>query len=1743
MTSPCSTELLESALVGELPPEREELLHRHLDECEACGAALAEMAGGAAWRQEAAAMLKGDELDDALPGYSRADGDEWSNADFTVEHLEPSDEPGLLGRLGGYDVLEIIGRGGMGVVLKGFDRELKRCVAIKVLSPHLAQSSLAKKRFAREAQAAAAVVHPNVLAIHQVQPGGRLPFLVMPLVAGESLAQRLTAQGRLELNEVLRIGMQAAAGLAAAHEQGLVHRDVKPANILLEKGVERAVLTDFGLARAADDVSMTRWGVIAGTPEYMSPEQAKGEPLDGRSDLFSLGCVLYEMATGVSPFRADSTMATLRRLIDDPPPAMASRNPELPPWFVGIVERLLEKDPSRRFASAKEVSELLEGCLAHLQQPAGVPLPAGLPLTLALTSPKRKRGILARASGWCNRRTLFVGTLAMLTALGFVLAGMLAMQATEPPDIAGQWSGEGWGQVVLTETAPGQYTGTYTDTVGKGPGKIELKWSRIERRFNGAWSEGEDRFGDLSIRLADQEIRGALTTDAKSKINPATPRLADLSWTRAEAAIVQHGKGMGPSGEAQRQYLAEQLRDAESGNFWAKYHLWAAYHKGTNGVEKNPEEARKWLAELVRGAYLATFRSVKGFAPKTPGEFLANFSEHSTLRSESTGLGGASFFRTTVKDGALVGSFLTAQPDKMRQAIADNPSLELISLQELTPEMFIRHEASPQESLRAQESDQPVRRPARQPETAHTVAEKPAQETKAVEAETPAGGEAKAPPVFGPVIERTLGPDGKHNIFLDLETGKLHDPPDPKEVDGLNVAQLRAWAAKNGVDLLAKDPLLGFDLAVFPMPDNRMWDDLPPADVLKVMEQATGATPAVITAGKELPVTVWFKTRKGALGVLQFLGYTHQPSGPHGVKIRYKLLQTRIGSTGEARAGGPAFDVRYFDANDAGRFVDLMSQGQFEKATEYFDDQMKKTVPPAELKKIWDQLAVVGGKFLGRGQLRTEECHMGYIDHTVYVPGNWERNKIDFKVMFNNHGKIGALWTVPPATLPAALPNGGSVELLGITNYPPTKESRWWKPDGSAADDIGPSLPAPAKWSFPKKGKPLAFLYRITGLPADTSSPVWRIEPSTGSWGAVGILDLHGETVRDCHLFCAELDNSAEKAKLGVGIDMGPWDTLITQNADSLGASTYHREGRDWTVKFLKAEPASRHGVNCTRVALVSDEPYGSWRMRLVAVTRDGGERASWIGSIAHNGEAFFEGLPLSSINEFRLQARPYAWVEFRNVSLHPGQRTDVQVVVPDAPAAAVESAIPEMEKGRSPQPTVAAMRALAERIVNGDQAAFDVLRDTAAELYRDIDYRKEEGRVSSNLVLMRAAFNLLGEQAGKGNQKAFEALKRSLGTLHLRSFAPDALGIAAAAGHAESLEMLLHHDKWGILLSSAVFALQKPAEQNNEKAVDFLVGVLENPEHRALWNGVSQHLVAAAASGNQRAKAALEKFDHPDKSQPKTTEAMPRRLHHFAARTTGNSARIACSADGRLIAIANGNPTIIHQTSTKSIVSDNWKPSADILDAQTGKTVVSLKLTTAEEDAVLAATERVSHVEATALAFSPDGNLLAVGTSIGQVKLFNARTGELVRSLDDEKAKLADKETPEKWKSLKRAMGSVASLAFSPDGRLLAVCGGSFADFSEGFAQVTRAGLRPTGPGRLKLWDIKTGRLEYDLVGHDDQANAVCFSPDGNLLASAGRWMDPLDLLGNGVILWNAHTGQWIHRLRTTASGGARSI
>jgi serine/threonine protein kinase len=293
-----------------------------------------------------------------------------------LDFLEPCDVPGCLGTLGHYEITEVVGRGGMGIVLKGHDPKLNRVVAIKVLAPHLAVEATARRRFLREAQAAAAVSHDHVVTIHAIDDGQQLPFLVMEYVSGQSLQQRIDRSGPLELKEILRIGKQMASGLAAAHSEGLIHRDVKPANILLENSVERVKITDFGLARAANDASMTETGIVAGTPEYMSPEQAQGLAVDHRSDLFSLGCVLYAMCTGRSPFRANSAVAVIRRVCDDTPRPVQEVNSEIPDWLVRIIERLLTKGPDERLQSAAEVADLLGGHLAHLQRPTGAARPA-----------------------------------------------------------------------------------------------------------------------------------------------------------------------------------------------------------------------------------------------------------------------------------------------------------------------------------------------------------------------------------------------------------------------------------------------------------------------------------------------------------------------------------------------------------------------------------------------------------------------------------------------------------------------------------------------------------------------------------------------------------------------------------------------------------------------------------------------------------------------------------------------------------------------------------------------------------------------------------------------------------------------------------------------------------------------------------------------------------------------------------------------------------------------------------------------------------------------------------------------------------------------------------------------------------------------------------------------------------------------------------------------------------------------
>ncbi len=297
-----------------------------------------------------------------------AHSDASSASPLSLDFLTPSDLPGSLGKLGSYEITSVIGTGGMGIVLEGRDTRLDRIVAVKVLAPQLATTADARQRFLREAKAAAAVRDEHVVTIYAVEEANGLPYLVMELIAGMSLQERIDKGGPLQLKEILRIGAQTARGLAAAHGQGLVHRDIKPANILLENGVERVKLTDFGLARVVDESSLTQAGVIAGTPQYMAPEQAKGEAVDHRSDLFSLGSVLYAICTGQSPFRGSTTLGVIKRVCEEQPRPIRELNPEIPDWLCEIIARLHAKDPAERYQAAAEVADLLSQHLAQLQQ-------------------------------------------------------------------------------------------------------------------------------------------------------------------------------------------------------------------------------------------------------------------------------------------------------------------------------------------------------------------------------------------------------------------------------------------------------------------------------------------------------------------------------------------------------------------------------------------------------------------------------------------------------------------------------------------------------------------------------------------------------------------------------------------------------------------------------------------------------------------------------------------------------------------------------------------------------------------------------------------------------------------------------------------------------------------------------------------------------------------------------------------------------------------------------------------------------------------------------------------------------------------------------------------------------------------------------------------------------------------------------------------------------------------------------
>jgi serine/threonine-protein kinase len=322
------------------------------------------------------------------------------------ETLEPGD------RLGPYEIVRELGRGGMAVVYLARDHKHHRSVALKVLLPEIAVA-LGHQRFLREIQIAANLAHPHILPLHDSGQAGGMLYYVMPYVEGESLRARLTREGPLALDDALGIAQQVLAALGYAHAHGVLHRDIKPENILLHG--DQAVVADFGIARAVSEAgedTLTQPGLIMGTPAYMSPEQTRADAqLDGRSDLYSLGCVLYEMLAGEPPFTGPSAQAIIARHAIDPVPSLRTVRPGVPQAVDHTIERLLAKVPADRFASAQELA-------AALTQAASGESPGPAP---------------ARSDHRRRRRLVLLGTTGLLVAVSAAVVARIGDDAAKNP--------------------------------------------------------------------------------------------------------------------------------------------------------------------------------------------------------------------------------------------------------------------------------------------------------------------------------------------------------------------------------------------------------------------------------------------------------------------------------------------------------------------------------------------------------------------------------------------------------------------------------------------------------------------------------------------------------------------------------------------------------------------------------------------------------------------------------------------------------------------------------------------------------------------------------------------------------------------------------------------------------------------------------------------------------------------------------------------------------------------------------------------------------------------------------------------------------------------------------------------------------------------------------------------------------------------------------------------------------------
>jgi serine/threonine protein kinase/WD40 repeat protein len=570
------SEDLQRFLLGQLPAEDSEQVQQHLAACPRCLDTVSHLQAGdtliEAMRAQAQAPSQPeDDVVESLIGRlsglyrktetSAVEGPSSGSSSGSgfdpspredLAFLAPPQTPDELGRLGDYRIFKVLGAGGMGIVFEAEDPQLHRRVALKVMKPELAARPAERQRFLREAQAMAAIEHDHIVAIYQVSEDRGLPFLAMQLLKGETLEDRLRraaspplplGEGRgdgsrspttLPIAEILRIGREIAAGLAAAHAQGLTHRDVKPPNVWLEKS-GRVKILDFGLARPVqDDAHLTQSGLIAGTPQYMAPEQAEGQPVDRLCDLFSLGCVLYRLLTGRLPFRGPNTMAVLRALAVEQPQPPHEVRPEVPRALSDLTMRLIAKEPKDRPQSAAGVAEsLAEIGRSHL--------PDG-------THPVHREGPARQARPtWTSGRAIVVAAALLLLIAGPLAAwygpavyrfatdqGLLVIE-TDDPDVEVTVKQNGR-EIKIVDTKTGKDV-----TLKAGVYQLELSGDRKQGLTLETDQFTLTRGGKEIARVGREQPRASLSDRALLPAPENTGPAGDLPPTRVRLRATLKG--------------------------------------------------------------------------------------------------------------------------------------------------------------------------------------------------------------------------------------------------------------------------------------------------------------------------------------------------------------------------------------------------------------------------------------------------------------------------------------------------------------------------------------------------------------------------------------------------------------------------------------------------------------------------------------------------------------------------------------------------------------------------------------------------------------------------------------------------------------------------------------------------------------------------------------------------------------------------------------------------------------------------------------------------------------------------------------------------------------------------------------------------------------------------------------------------------------------------------------------------